>query len=161
MLRPLDRADRSAIIAAFATGLEGVFATMVPDERNIDAWYDRIEGEQTAGRAMPFTVLDASGEVVGATRFMRMNEKHARLEIGGTVYARCVQRTGVNTEAKRLLLGHAFDVLDCQCVQLRTNWFNRPSRDAIERLGARWTACCEDICDRGTVRSAIRSSTRS
>ena len=48
-----------------------------------------------------------------------------------------MQRTGLNTEAKRLLLGHAFDVLGCQCVQLRTNWLNRRSRTAIERLGAR------------------------
>ena len=136
-LRALDRADREAIVAAFATGLEGVFATIVPDETNIDGWYDRLETERAAGRAMPFTVLDASGEVAGVTRFMRMSQPNARVEIGGTVYARRVQRTGLNSEAKRLLLAHAFDVLGCQCVQLRTNWFNRQSRTAIERLGAR------------------------
>ncbi|MDQ2892298.1 MAG: GNAT family N-acetyltransferase [Pseudomonadota bacterium] len=136
-LRPLDRSDRDAIVAAFATGLEGVFATIVPDEATIDGWYDRIEAERAARRAMPFTVLDAAGEVAGVTRFMRMSEAHRRVEIGGTVCARRVQRTGLNTEAKRLLLAHAFDTLGCQCVQLRTSWFNRPSRAAIERLGAR------------------------
>lgn len=136
-LRPLDRADRDAIVAAFATGLDGVFATIVPDDATIDGWYDRIEAERAAGRAMPFTVLDADGVVAGVTRFMRMSEANARVEIGGTVYARRVQRTGLNTEAKRLLLGHAFDVLGCQCVQLRTNFLNRASRTAIERLGAR------------------------
>lgn len=137
ILRPVDRSDRDAIVAAFATGLEGVFATIVPDEATIDGWYDRIEAERAAGRAMPFTVLDAAGEVAGVTRFMRMSEAHRRVEIGGTVYAKRVQRTGLNTEAKRLLLAHAFDTLGCQCVQLRTSWFNRPSRAAIERLGAR------------------------
>ena len=136
-LQPMARDDRDAIVAAFTTGLERTFATIVPNDGNVDAWYDRIESEQEAGRAMPFTVLDAAGTVAGVTRFMRMNEANRRVEIGGTVYARRVQRTGLNTEAKRLLLGHAFDMLGCQCVQLRTSWFNRQSRTAIERLGAR------------------------
>jgi len=136
-LRPLARGDRDAIVAAFATGLEHVFATQIPAEHTIDAWYDRLEEEGRAGRAMPFTVLDASGAVAGVTRYLRMAEAHRRLEIGGTVYAARVHRTGLNTEAKRLLLHHAFDVLGCQCVQFRTNWHNRASRAAIERLGAR------------------------
>jgi len=137
MLRPLDRADREDILAAFASGLEGSFATIVPSAETIDGWYARIEREQSAGRMMPFTVLDADGRVSGVTRFLRMNEANRRLEIGGTVYARRVQRTGLNTEAKLLLLTHAFEVLGCQCVQLRTDWLNRQSRRAIERLGAK------------------------
>ncbi len=136
-LRPLSRDDRDALVAAFATGLEGAFATFVPDEETIDGWYDTLEREQAAGRALPFVVLDANGAVAGTTRFLRIAERHRRLEIGGTVYARRVQRTGLNTEAKRLLLGHAFETLDAQCVQLRTGWFNRASRKAIERLGAK------------------------
>ena len=156
-LRPLARGDRDAIVAAFATGLEGVFATIVPDEATIDGWYDRIEAEQAAGRAMPFTVIDADGAVAGVTRFLRMSMANARVEIGGTVYAKRVQRTGLNTEAKRLLLGHAFDMLGCQCVQLRTNWFNRPSRTAIERLGARMDGVLRGhmrLAD-GTVRDTV------
>lgn len=136
-LRPLQCADRDAIVAAFAHGLEHVFATMVPNEATIDDWCDRLETERAAGRAMPFTVLDAAGAVSGVTRFMRMAPAHRRLEIGGTVYAARVQRTGLNTEAKRLLLTHAFDEMAAICVQLRTNWHNRQSRAAIERLGAR------------------------
>ncbi len=136
-LRPLERADRAALLDAFADGLEHSFATMVPNEATIDGWYGRIERETAAGRAMAFAVLDAEGRVSGSTRFLRMNEPHRRVEIGGTVYARRVQRTGLNTEAKRLLLGHAFEALDCQCVQLRTDFLNRQSRRAIERLGAR------------------------
>ena len=136
-LRPLDRGDRDAIVAAFATGLDYAFATMVPAQANIDAWYDTLAAERTAGRALPFTVLDADGQVAGVTRYMRMAPAHRRVEIGGTVYASRVQRTGLNTEAKRLLLGHAFETMDCFCVQLRTSWHNRQSRAAIERLGAR------------------------
>ena len=136
-LRPLARADRDAIVAAFATGLDYAFATMVPGEATIDAWYAKNEAEQAAGRVLAFTVLDAGGEIAGVTRFMRMASAHRRVEIGGTVYAARVQRTGLNTEAKRLLLGHAFEVMDCFCVQLRTSWHNRQSRTAIERLGAR------------------------
>ena len=96
----------------------------------------RAVTEQDQGRSLVFAVLDAVGEVAGTTRFMRMNEPHRRLEIGGTFYATRVQRTGLNTEAKRLLLTHAFDVLGCQCVQLRTDSLNRRSQAAIERLGA-------------------------
>lgn len=136
-LRPLERTDRASLIDAFAHGLEGSFATMIPGPDTIDGWYDAIEAQQAAGRALPFTVIDGRGDVCGVTRFLRMAKAHRRVEIGGTVYARRVQRTGVNTEAKRMLLGHAFDTLDCQCVQLRTNVLNRASRTAIERLGAR------------------------
>ena len=77
------------------------------------------------------------GEVVGTTRYMRMAPAHRRLEIGGTFYANKVQRTGVNTEAKRLLLTHAFDAMGVQCVQIRTDALNIRSQRAIERLGAK------------------------
>ena len=135
-LRPLSRDDRDAILAALADVAPN-FATIVPDAATIDGWYDTIEAQVAAGRALPFVVLDANGTVAGVTRFLRMSETHRRVEIGGTVYAPPVQRTGVNTEAKRLLLTHSFDALGCQCVQLRTNVLNRASRVAIERLGAR------------------------
>lgn len=135
-LRPLERADRAGLLAAF-DGVVAPFATLVPGPDTIDHWYDRLEREHAAGRGLPFTVIDRDGAIVGATRFLRMAAAHRRVEIGGTVYATRVQRTGVNTEAKRLLLGHAFEALDCQCVQIRTNWHNRASRAAIERLGAR------------------------
>ena len=135
-LRPLERADRDAIVAALA-GLEGLPTTFVATDATIDGWYDQLEREKAAGRALPFTVLDADGAVAGVTRFLRVTERHRRLEIGGTVYAPRVQRTGLNTEAKRMLLGHAFDTLGAQCVQLRTDFLNAASRRAIERLGAR------------------------
>ena len=138
-LRPLTLDDRDPLLAAMADGdLARLFYTFVPTPETIDAWLAKLMQERDAGRAMPFAVLAADGRVAGTTRFMRMSESDRRVEIGGTLYAGSVQRTGLNTEAKRMLLGHAFDVLGCHCVQIRTGWHNRTSRKAIERLGAKF-----------------------
>ncbi|MFS0771264.1 GNAT family N-acetyltransferase [Sphingomonas sp. 1P08PE] len=137
-LRPLDAGDLEALTAAARTDdLWDTFYANVAQLKSPARWWDAARPQQDAGRALLFAVLDADGEVVGTTRFMRMNEAHRRLELGGTFYATRVQRTGVNTEAKRLLLAHAFDVLGCQCVQIRTDALNLNSQRAIERLGAR------------------------
>ena len=136
-LRPMVRADRVGLLEAFE-GLRQLFHTTVPDDASIDAWMDRIENDVAAGRGLPFTVLDAEGRISGATRFLRMSRTHRRVEIGGTLYAPRVQRTGLNTEAKYMLLRHAFEVLDVNCVQVRTDFLNQASRRAIERLGARF-----------------------
>jgi RimJ/RimL family protein N-acetyltransferase len=136
-LRPLVRDDGAALVAAAsADGLWDLFYAGVAKLKDIDGWFAEVFAEQSYGRAIPFTVLDSSGQTIGTTRLMRMSEKNRRLEIGGTFYATRVQRTGVNTEAKLLLLTHAFDVLGCQCVQIRTDVLNTRSQAAIERLGA-------------------------
>jgi RimJ/RimL family protein N-acetyltransferase len=135
-LRPTVREDRAELLVAFE-GLGQLFHTTVPDADGFDAWYDRVAFDTAAGRNMPFTVLDADGRISGVTRFLRMSPQHRRVEIGGTLYAPRVQRTGLNTGAKYLLLGHAFDVLAAHCVQIRTDFLNHASRRAIERLGAR------------------------
>ncbi len=136
-LRPIDRADRAGLLAVFADGFEYTFSSMVPDQATIAGWFDVIEREIAADRARAFTVVDGAGQIAGTTRFMRMNRGHRRVELGGTLYAGRVRRTGLNTEAKRLLLGYAFEVLDLLCVQIRTDFLNLASRRAIERLGAR------------------------
>ena len=137
-LRPLVPEDRDALAAAAADGdLTELFFANVSALTDPDSFMAAAFKERDHGRAMPFAVTLPSGQVVGLTRFMRMHEAHARVEIGGTFYARSVQRTGVNTEAKLLLLAHAFDVLGCNVVQIRTDWFNRASQRAIERLGAK------------------------
>lgn len=135
-LRPTVREDRGELLQVFSE-LTDQFTTTVPNETTFDAWYDRIEFDRQAGRVIPFTVLDSAGRISGVTRFMRMAKGHRRLEIGGTLYAPRVQRTGLNTEAKRMLLGHAFEVLGVNVVQIRTDFLNHASRRAIERLGAR------------------------
>ncbi|MFW2852260.1 GNAT family N-acetyltransferase [Sphingomonas sp. TX0543] len=137
-LRPLAMADRDALVAAAADGdLTELFFTNVSGLADPDTFMAATFRERDYGRAMPFAVETPDGSVVGLTRFMRMNEPNRRVEIGGTFYARSVQRSGVNTEAKKLLLTHAFDVLGCNVVQIRTDWFNRDSQRAIERLGAK------------------------
>lgn len=136
-LRPLRRDDGPALIAAAsAGGLWDMFFAGVAQLKDIERWLDKVMAEQDYGRAQVFTVLNAAGAVIGTTRFMRMAPTDRRLEIGGTFYALSAQRTGVNTEAKLLLLTHAFQVMGCQCVQIRTDWLNQRSRTSIERLGA-------------------------
>lgn len=139
LLRPMVRSDGAAMVEAASNGrLWELFYTVVPGPESINAYLDRAEREQGWGRIMPFVVIDkASGDIVGATRYMRMNAPHRRLEIGTTFYANRVQRTPVNSEAKLLLLTHAFEAMDCVCVQFRTDHFNFASQRAIERLGAK------------------------
>jgi RimJ/RimL family protein N-acetyltransferase len=137
-LRPLSLDDRAGLLAAMADGdLAQLFYTVVPTPETADAWFARLMQERDAGRAMPFAVIASDGRIAGTTRFMRMSEADKRVEIGGTLYAKSAQRTGLNTEAKQMLLAHAFDVMGAHCVQIRTGWHNRISRKAIERLGAK------------------------
>lgn len=137
-LRPTVLDDRDGIVAAGADGkISELFFTNASTLTDPDAFMAALFKERDFGRAMPFTVCAPDGRVVGLTRYMRMNAGHKRLEIGGTFYAKSVQRTGVNTEAKLLLLTHAFEVMGCNAVQIRTDWFNKRSQAAIERLGAK------------------------
>lgn len=110
--------------------------TAVPEPERMRDEIERRLALRAAGSMLPFAVLDAAGVPVGMTTYMHIDPKHKRLEIGSTWYARRVQRTALNTECKRLLLGHAFDVLHCIAVEFRTHRLNTPSRRAIERLGA-------------------------
>jgi RimJ/RimL family protein N-acetyltransferase len=99
---------------------------------------DRRLALQAAGTMLPFLVEEqATGRALGMTTFMNIDSPNRRLEIGSTWYRKSIQRTGVNTECKQLLLSHAFDTLGCIAVELRTSSFNRASRAAIERLGAK------------------------
>lgn len=111
--------------------------TNVPAPRDMQAEIERRLGEQQASRMLPFTVLDASGTPAGMTTYMNIDATSPRVEIGSTWYAKRVQRTPLNTQCKRLLLGHAFESLGCIAVEFRTSSFNRASRRAIERIGAK------------------------
>ena len=137
-LRPLVAGDAAALAAAAADGdLTELFFANVSQLTDPQAFVAAAIKERDYGRAMPFAVETPDGSLVGMTRYMRMHAAHRRLEIGGTFYARSVQRTGLNTEAKLLLLAHAFDAMGCNVVQIRTDWFNRRSQAAIERLGVK------------------------
>ena len=136
-LEPLQAHHGEDLLAAASDGeLWNLWYTQVPGPETVRAYVARAMADREAGTAMPFLVRDVHGDPVGSTRFFRMDPVVPSLEIGFTWYAARVQRTALNTEAKRLLLGHAFDAMGCSVVELRTHVMNHRSRAAIERLGA-------------------------
>lgn len=89
------------------------------------------------GECIPFAVIgQATGQAIGWTTYIDIDAQNERLEIGWTWYGRAFWRTGVNTEAKLLLLTHAFEELGMGRVQWKTDHLNQRSQDAIARLGA-------------------------
>jgi RimJ/RimL family protein N-acetyltransferase len=138
-LEPLAAEHESALAKAASDGelWRLWYTSIAPPDRMRDYVATALDMRDRLG-AMPFVVREnATGEVVGCTRYFNVDAVNRRLEIGHTWYARRVQRTGVNTECKLLLLGHAFETLGCIAVEFRTHWFNHASRAAIARLGAK------------------------
>jgi RimJ/RimL family protein N-acetyltransferase len=137
-LEPLQAEHAPALRDAVADGdIWRLWYTSAPTPDGVDAYVATALAERDAGLALPFVVRDAGGEIVGSTRYCHVEVKHRRLEIGFTWYAARVHRTGLNTEAKFMLLRHAFETLGTIAVEFRTNWFNQRSRTAIARLGAK------------------------
>ena len=137
-LRPLCLEDVSGLSAAAADGeLWNLFFTSVPKPEAMRAYVQTALADQAAGQALPFCVLDGNAQIVGSTRLGHIDAVNQRLEFGWTWYAKRVQRTGLNTEAKFLLLSHAFETLHAVAVELRTSAMNHASRTAITRLGAK------------------------
>jgi RimJ/RimL family protein N-acetyltransferase len=115
------------------------------------AYMETALREQAAGTALPFaTVERSSGRAIGSTRFGNIDAPNARVEIGWTWIGRPWQRTAVNTEAKYLMLRHAFENWRCNRVELKTDSLNARSRAAILRLGA---------LEEGTLRNHMISHT--
>jgi N-acetyltransferase len=137
-LEPLHAEHADGLRAAAADGaLWSLWYTNVPEPAGMDGYIATALGMQAAGTAQAFLVRDAVGGIVGTTRCYDIDATVPRLSVGYTWYARRVQRTGLNTEAKLLLLGHAFETLGCIAVGFETSWFNQASRTAISRLGAK------------------------
>jgi len=121
-------------LAAAADGLEYAWYAAVPASMP-DEIAHRL-AERDAGRMNPWAVVHG-GRAVGMTSFYAIDQPNRHVDIGYTWLSPTVQRTAVNTAAKLLLLGHAFDACDAIAVELRTHWHNHQSRAAIERLGAK------------------------
>jgi N-acetyltransferase len=114
---------------------------------DFESLVDKAFEEQERGESIVFaTVERSSGRVVGSTRFMNIDRANRRVEIGSTWIAPAWQRTAVNTEAKYLMLRHAFEVWQCVRVELKTDALNQKSRNAILRLGAK---------EKGTLRKHL------
>lgn len=104
----------------------------LPTREQLHGWLEWSVGETESGRESAFaTVLRATGEPVGSTRFLALHPGHRRLEIGWTWLARSVWQTGVNVEAKLLMLEHAFERMDCQRVEFKTDARSRRALAAI------------------------------
>jgi N-acetyltransferase len=132
--------------------------TKIESPEELRRYVERALQDQAEGRALPFaTVERAGGRIVGSTRFMAIAAAHRRVEIGSTWITRPWQRTAVNTEAKYLMLRHAFETWGCLRVEFKTDVRNERSRRALLRLG-----CVEEgtyrkhlITERGTVRDSV------
>ena len=138
-LEPLVRAHLAGLTAI---GLDEELWRWIPTQvRTRDemaAYIETALDEQARGVSLPFALVEKStGRAIGSTRYANIDRAHRRVEIGWTWVARDWQRTAVNTEAKYLLLRHAFDTLGCIRVELKTDSLNERSRAAILRIGAR------------------------
>jgi RimJ/RimL family protein N-acetyltransferase len=112
--------------------------TPVRTPKEMSVYVQTALSEQAAGSALPFALIEkSSGRVVGSTRYGNIDRLHHRVEIGWTWVTRQWQRTPINTDAKYLLLRHAFETLKCIRVELKTDSLNDRSRAAILRIGAR------------------------
>jgi RimJ/RimL family protein N-acetyltransferase len=155
-LEPLAHARRDELIEAVRDGeLWRLWYTSIPEPEKMAAEIDRRLGLQAAGSMLPFAVVDnATGRAVGMTTYMNIDAAHRRVEIGSTWYRKAVQRSDLNTQCKLLLLGHAFETLDCIAVEFRTHFFNQQSRRGIERLGAKLDGILRNhqIAGNGTLR---------
>ena len=138
-LEPLSTAHAESLIAAAGDGeLWNSTVTLVPSRENIAEYIAAALQGQANGRELPFVIVRKSSDmVVGTTRFYDIERNDRRVAIGYTWLARGAQRTAINTEAKLLLLTHAFESWQCIRVELITDLLNEQSRAAILRLGAK------------------------
>lgn len=155
-LVPLSPEHHDDLVEAVRDGeLWKLWFTHAPAPEEMRAEIARRLELQQWGAMVPFAVIaPATGRAVGMTCLMNIDRVNRRLEVGGTWYAHGVQRTGLNTEAKLLLLGHCFETLDCIAVEFLVHFFNHPSRRAVERLGAKFDGILRNhsLAKNGTLR---------
>ena len=137
-LEPLSLAHHAALCeAGLDEDLWRWIAAPVRTPEEMRAYIETALSEQAAGRALPFATIErASGRAIGSTRYGNIDRPNRRVEVGWTWIARPWQRTAVNSEAKYLMLRHAFETLGCIRVELKTDSLNQRSRKAILRIGA-------------------------
>ena len=161
-LEPLTPAHETALIEAAGDGqLWNLWYTTVPFPDAMAAYIATALQGQRDGHMLPWAVRDqASGEIIGSTRYHDIVPAIDRVEIGYTWYRESRQRTAVNRTCKLLLLAHAFDTLGCAVVGLRTDNFNVRSQKAIEGIGAKKDGVLRHHQARrdGTVRDSVMYS---
>lgn len=140
-LEPIRREHAAPFWEVAKNNVEDIFR-WIPYSMKTREDFDRLVAiafkEQERGDSVVFTTVErSSGRVIGSTRFMNIDRANRRVEIGSTWIAPAWQRTAVNTEAKYLMLRHAFETWGCFRVELKTDALNEKSRNAILRIGAK------------------------
>lgn len=161
-LHPLQAEHAASLVQAAQDGqLWNMKVTVIPGPDTIQAYMTKaLEGRQS-GTVMPFAIVQRqTGLVVGSTRFWKIDRSNRKLEIGHTWLSQSVQRSGLNTEMKYLLLSYAFETLSCVRVQFTTDELNEKSRAAILRIGATQEGIVrhERIMPDGRKRNSVRFS---
>ena len=155
-LEPLSIDHVSDFINAVKDGnLYNHWYTSIPQPKKMKMEIERRLKLRDMGTMLPFAVISLKTEkAVGMTTYMNVDKENKRVEIGSTWYAKSVQRTSLNTECKLVLLEHAFEKLNCICVEFRTHFMNHQSRRGIERLGAKLDGILRSnaIQKNGTIR---------
>ncbi|MBY0289064.1 MAG: GNAT family N-acetyltransferase [Mycobacteriaceae bacterium] len=137
-LEPLSSEHVPEIEAAAADGELGrLWFTGAPAPEAVARWVDARLAVQAPDSGLTMVVRRLDGAFVGSSSFMNVDPANRRLEVGNTWYVESARRSGINSETKLLMLGHAFDKLNCVAVEFRTHFFNFTSRKAIEGLGAK------------------------
>jgi RimJ/RimL family protein N-acetyltransferase len=161
-LRPLQLSHQEALVDAASDGeLWTMKVTVVPGPETAGQYIATALAGQQAGTVMPFVIVKReTGQVVGSTRFWKIDRVNRKLEIGHSWLSASVQRSGVNTEAKYLLLTHAFEAMNAVRVQFTTDELNEKSRAAILRIGAKQEGIVrhERIMPDGRKRNSVRFS---
>jgi N-acetyltransferase len=140
-LEPIRREHWKPLWEVAKDSLEEIFRWIpypMQTPEHFEQWADKALAEQERGESLVFvTVERASGRLIGSTRFMNIDRVNRRVEIGSTWIAPAWQRTAINTEAKYLMIRHAFEQWGCIRVELKTDALNQKSRNAILRIGAK------------------------
>jgi len=159
VLEPLSMSHETGLIEAASDGeLWKSGVTIVPDASSMSAYIGAALEGLAQGRELPFVIIrKSSGKVIGSTRFYNILPEDRSSEIGYTWLAVTAQRTEANTEAKLLLLTHAFETMRCIRVTLITDVLNEQSRAAILRLGAKQEGVMRShmIMPDGRVRDSV------
>ncbi len=138
LLRPLVKEDVQGLLTAGSyPEIWSYLSTTIEDERDVHNFVEKALSSKMQMEEFPFVIVDKrSGQIIGSTRYMDIDSKHKRLEIGNTWITPAFWRTAVNTNCKYLLLSYCFEVIGLQRVQIKTDHENTRSQKAIERIGA-------------------------
>jgi len=162
VLMPLQTEHAERLLQAAEDGeLWNMKVTVIPGPSTVGQYVATALAGRESGSVMPFAIVRRdTGQIIGSTRFWKIDRKNRKLEIGHTWLSQSVQRSGLNTEMKYLLLEYAFEVMKCVRVQFTTDELNENSRAAILRIGAKQEGIVrhERIMPDGRKRNSVRFS---